>query len=258
MRVLRIVVLVVCGYVLPAGAAERRISLSFDIYSAGLHALHIDLGAAIEGSRYMTTADVATQGFTDLMLRWRSRMVSTGRLVDGYARPAEHQRDGEWRFNRRVTRMTYAGDGNVAVVVEPEPEDDDRPPVALADRRNTVDLLSALTPALLDRRAADCDYGASVYDGRRRYDFRLERLGEEDLPATEYGSFQGQAMRCAVRLTPVAGFRTDDEESGLGFPQNLSVWLARDIDKDLTLPVRFQADFDVGALVGHLTKVAAD
>lgn len=258
MRFCVVTVLALCGLALPAAAAERRISLGFDIYGAGLHALHVDLGAVVDGDHYTATTDVVSQGLTDLILRWRSHQLSTGRLVEGRARPSEHRRDGEWRFSERHVRLTYTDDGNVAVEAVPPPAEDDRPPVPPAQRRNTADLLSALLPAMLDLGATDCRYGASVYDGRRRYDFRLEPVGEETLPKTEYGSFQGKAMHCTVRLTPIAGFRTEDEETGLGFPHNLSVWLARDAAQGLTLPVRFQADFDLGALVGHIVKVEAD
>ncbi len=158
MRFCGIVLLAVCGWTQTAATAERHVALSFDVYGAGLHVLHVDLAATIEGAGYTATADIASQGLTDLMLRWRSRMQSTGRLTDGHARPTEHRREGEWRLNQRRTRLTYAEDGSVDVEVVPPPEEDDRPPVPPAQRRNTADLLSALVPALVDERAANCRF----------------------------------------------------------------------------------------------------
>jgi len=77
------------------------------------------------------------------------------------------------------------------------------------------------------------------------------------LKPQEYGSFSGPALHCRIAVTPVAGFREDGaEESGLGLPKAVSVWLAADATVDLVVPVRFEADFPLGTVIGHVTGVS--
>jgi hypothetical protein len=244
---------------LPSTAAKAQAKLAFEMYAGGLHALQAELTLDIDGAAYRARSRIATRGFLDFLARWHAEQETVGELRDGSARPRLHTRDSEWHFDRRRSRLEYDGQGGVTVSVNPPPEDDDRPPVPAALRRNTVDLLSLLVrTAVQSDPATACSGDAAVYDGRRRYDVAFTVAGEEVLKPQAYGSFSGTALHCRVAVTPVAGFRADaGEESGLGMPKDVSVWLTAEAALGLVVPVRFEADFPLGTVIGHLTDVSA-
>lgn len=248
-----------CALALPAEAQARRVGLAFDMYAGGLHALAADIVMELADDRYRARSTIATRGFLDFLTRWHARQESIGSLAGGGVHPSLHTRDSEWRFERRFTRMQYDASGDVSVTVEPPPEQDERPPVPPELRRGTVDLLSVLVKAALAADpAAACRDGAAIYDGRRRYDVVFAAAGEEVLPPQAYGSYAGPALLCRVSVTPVAGFRGEsEEESGLGMPAGVSIWLAAHDAAGLVVPVRFEAEFGIGFVIGHLTGVEA-
>ena len=255
----RVYLVLLCMVALPMSAQARQVSISYDMFAGGLHALTATLTITRSSPEYAIRAELDTQGFIDFLVRWRSEQRSEGALRDHRAVPNLHTRDGEWRFQNRSTRLTYQADGDVEATIEPPPEADDRTPVSPAQRRGTIDLLSLVVQgAYAPDAATACQGKAEIFDGRRRYDVGFTAAGWVDLKPQEYGSFGGKALHCRVQLTPVAGFRPDtEEETGLGLPEGISVWLTDDANTGIVVPVRFEAEIPFGRLIGHVTKVAA-
>ena len=68
-----------------------------------------------------------------------------------------------------------------------------------------------------------CDRLAKVYDGRKRFDLRFEPTGTVRLRRGGKGRYEGEAHRCKMTLTKVAGYRPKDRGADEG---DLYVYLA--------------------------------
>jgi hypothetical protein len=86
--------------------------------------------------------------------------------------------------------------------------------------------------------------------------------GKEILPPSKYSSFEGEALRCTIKVVPVAGFKQKDNKRGWMAVQNHTeahhklptLWLARMKNSTQIVPVRMEIASDYGSVVAHLSK----
>jgi len=91
------------------------------------------------------------------------------------------------------------------------PVDADRIPVTDAQRRGVFDPMTASllrVPGTGDPVSAEaCHAGAPIFDGRMRYDLKLDFKRMEMVKADK--GYHGPAVVCAVYFSPVAGYIPD-------------------------------------------------
>ena len=103
--------------------------------------------------------------------------------------------------------------GNVKeFAIDPEPPvDPDRIPVTDAHRRGVYDPMTGSmlrVPGTGDLMSPDaCRAGAGIFDGRMRYDLKLDFKRMETVKAEK--GYHGPVVVCAVYFTPVAGYIPD-------------------------------------------------
>ena len=103
--------------------------------------------------------------------------------------------------------------GNIKeFAIEPEPPvDPDRLPITDAHRRGVYDPMTGSllrvpgTGEVLTPEA--CHTGAAVFDGRMRYDLKLDFKRMETVRAEK--GYQGPVVVCSIYFTPVAGYIPD-------------------------------------------------
>jgi Protein of unknown function (DUF3108) len=96
--------------------------------------------------------------------------------------------------------------------IEPEPPvDADRLPVTEAHRRGVYDPMTGAmikVPGTSDVLSPDsCRTGAGIFDGRMRYDLKLDFKRMETVKAEK--GYHGPVVVCALYFTPVAGYIPD-------------------------------------------------
>src|SRR5262249_31572256 len=126
-----------------------------------------------------------------------------------------------------------------------------------------------LTATLLLMQAAQntqkCEGSFPVFDGKRRFNVTLQDKGMENVPQSDYSSFSGEALKCTLKVEPVAGFKEKDKKRGWMAVQSHTeerkkpptLWLARVDEAGPVVPVRMEIASDYGAVVAHLTKTRA-
>src|SRR5713101_2310765 len=103
--------------------------------------------------------------------------------------------------------------GNVKeYVIEPEPPvEPERLPVTDAQRRGVYDPMTGSmlrVPGSGDSLSPDaCRAGAAIFDGRMRYDLKLDFKRMETVKAEK--GYHGPVVVCAIYFTPVAGYIPD-------------------------------------------------
>lgn len=134
----------------------------------------------------------------------------------------------------------------------------DRIPIHANHRREVVDPLSAFVfPVEGDGelvQAASCNRTLRVYDGRARYDIALTYGRTEELRIRDY---EGPALICQARYTPVAGHRRlSAAESAQYQYRDMEAWLVPVRGSRVLVLYRMQVGTGVGRFSIQATRLS--
>lgn len=234
----------------PAGAADSTLALHYDVRYGPLRLLTIQTTSMLGDTHYRMRSEMQTTGPIGYVFPWKARSESEGVRSAGTLRPQRHRSDGRFRGESRVVEIAYADDGEVRARIEPPPENDARDAVPEALQRATLDPLTASLASLL----ANCSGTLPVFDGRRRYDLRLEELPPAQLEKSRRRLYAGPARRCRATVEARAGFwRTDPRDSET--PTTLDFWIAAPSPGVSPVPVYLELSGERGTLTIDLTDV---
>ena len=195
---------------LPA-AAQGRLEAHYEASLAGIAVGKGTWGIEITDDYYSASAQGGTAGLLKAFAGGTGSGSVQGRIVNGVLVPGVYTATVNSKKSETI-RISLAN-GNVReFAIEPEPPvDAERILVTEAHKKGVVDpMTSSLvrvpgTGELLGPEA--CRSGASVFDGRLRYDIRLDFKRMETVKADK--GYHGPAVVCAIYFTPVAGYIPD-------------------------------------------------
>jgi hypothetical protein len=246
---------------LPAQSAEPdRVLLRYELYGSGIHALTSSMDLELRPDRYAVELTANTRGTIGFLFPWTSIVRSDGAAAAQSLRPRLHEMTSNWRGEQRSVFLEYDGAGGFAARrVVPQAKDEDREPVADVLAAGTVDLLTAVVEIMRRIGAGQsCNQTVSVFDGRRRYNLLSNDRGWEQIKGSSYSAYSGQALACALRVQPVAGFwrkrqrRWAGAEGSEGQTSVATLWFAPVGQSPVPVPVRLKIDSPFGDFVGHL------
>ncbi|MBX3024376.1 DUF3108 domain-containing protein [bacterium] len=227
----RLVLALLLVPLLPGPTSATGVTLEYDVLYGPLQVMTLRSTARFAPAGYETSTQVRTVGLAGVLFPWTADANTVGRRGDGGLLPLRHRAHGEYRGSERSVALDYGADGAVQAVIAPPPEADDRQPVPDAERRATIDPLTATLTAVQD----GCRGILRVFDGRRRYDLALADQGESELPAAT-PAYRGRAQHCQAQVTPRTGFwqatAQHDER-----PAQLDVWIAAPTPDVMRVPV---------------------
>lgn len=195
---------------LPA-AAQGKLEAHYEASLAGIAVGKGTWGIEITDDYYSASAQGATAGLMKAFAGGTGSGGAQGRIVNGALVPQSYVATMSSKKSETI-RINLAN-GNIRdFTIEPEPPvDADRIVVTEAHKKGVVDpMTSSLvrvpgTGELLGPDA--CRGGSSVFDGRLRYDLKLEFKRMETVKAEK--GYHGPAVVCAIYFTPVAGYIPD-------------------------------------------------
>ncbi|MBV8924203.1 MAG: DUF3108 domain-containing protein [Bradyrhizobium sp.] len=184
-------------------------------YEASLAGIPVGKGAwnvEIGDDSYAAAASGGTTGLLKTIANGSGTGAAQGRIVNGALVPQAYQASTTTSKKSETIHITLAN-GNVKEFgIEPEPPvDADRIPVTDAHKKGVFDpMTSSLLRVpgngeVLSPEA--CRNGAAVFDGRMRYDLKLDFKRMETVRADK--GYYGPAVVCAVYFTPIAGYIPD-------------------------------------------------
>lgn len=236
-------------------SAARVLDLTYDVYLGGLHIFTFDVDMNLQPDRYRVTAEGETRGMMDWLYAWDVRLAAEGSDEDGRIAPHRYVVESAWQSEQRSLELGFAAEGRYELQrdppPEPDPDVDSRLPESLPP--GIVDPLSlALAASRSLAETGRCDQTLPVFDGQRRYDLFVRHVDTAILPPSDYSIYDGPAVRCSFRVERISGFRKDRRQGqDDGAPPLL--WVA-EIRADLPpLPVRYEGQIALGAIVVHLT-----
>jgi len=177
---------------IPVGKGSWTIEIGDDVFSASAQGGSAGLLKAFSGG----SGSGASQG----------RVVNGALVSSAYVATTTTQKKSE------TIRLTMANGGVKDFSIDPVPPvDADRIAVTDAHRKNVLDPMTGSmirVPGTGEVLTPDaCRTGTGVFDGRLRYDLKLDFKRMETVKA-EHG-YHGPAVVCAIYFTPVAGYIPD-------------------------------------------------
>jgi Protein of unknown function (DUF3108) len=184
-------------------------------YEATLAGIPVGKGAwtiDISDDQFSAAASGGTAGLLKAFAGGTGTGAAQGRVVNGALVSTNYSASTTTSKKTEVIRMILSG-GNVREYgIEPEPPvDPERIPITDAHRRGVFDPMTGSmlrVPGSGDPLSPEaCRTGAAIFDGRMRYDLKLDYKRMETVRAEK--GYQGPVVVCAVYFSPIAGYIPD-------------------------------------------------
>ena len=184
-------------------------------YEASLAGIPVGRGAwtiEIGDDAFSASAHGGTAGLLKAFAGGTGTGASQGRVVNGALVASSYTATTATSKKSETIRLALVNGTVKEFSIEPEPPvDPDRIVVTDAHRKNVYDPMTGSmlrVPGAAEVLSPEaCRTGAGIFDGRLRYDLKLDFKRMENVKADR--GYHGPAVVCAVFFTPVAGYIPD-------------------------------------------------
>jgi hypothetical protein len=209
-------------------AAQGRLEAKYEASLAGIPVGKGGWTIDISDDAYSAAAQGGTSGLLKAFAGGSGTGASAGRVVAGSLVPSTYTATTTSSKKSEAIKMVLTSGYVKEFSIEPEPPvDPERLAITDAHRRNVLDPMTGSllrVPGTGDVLAADsCRTGTAIFDGRMRYDLKLDYKRMENVKAEK--GYHGQAIVCALYFTPVSGYIPDRAAiKYLAAQRNIEVW----------------------------------
>jgi hypothetical protein len=193
-------------------AAQGRLDARYEATLAGIPVGKGTWTIEITDDGFAAAATGGTAGLLKAFAGGSGTSASQGRVVNGSLVGTSYVATMTSAKKSETIRMTLAN-GNVReFTIEPAPPvDPDRLPVTDAQRRSAFDPMTGAllhVPGTGEVLTPDaCRIGAPIFDGRMRYDLKLDFKRMETVKSEK--GYRGPVVVCAIYFAPVSGYIPD-------------------------------------------------
>ncbi len=208
---------------------------------------------ALGEERYEIEGSGESQGALAFFFPWKGSARTVGKTTsDGYS-VSRHDSEGSYKDKtRRTTVLWTVNEPLPTLEAEPQPDLSEVTPVPEAETADTADPFTVLISTLDKLEQGDpCEAEARVWDGRRRYDLKIEHIGESELSPDRPWAYSGAAIGCRLTYTPIGGFRRESEWKDKQDEISRVIWVGR-LPNEQLVPVRIELSAPIGNFVGRL------
>jgi hypothetical protein len=198
---------------LPDGAqAQGRLDAKYEATLAGIPVGKGTWTIDVADDQFTAAAAGGTAGLMKAFAGGSGTSASQGKVVNGALVATGYAASTMTSKKSETIRMALVNGYIKEFVIDPEPPvDPDRLPVSDAQRHGVYDPMTGAmlrVPGTGDVMAPDsCRTGAAIFDGRMRYDLKLDFKRMESVKAEK--GYQGPVLVCALYFTPVSGYIPD-------------------------------------------------
>jgi len=217
---------------------------------------NITISAWLHDETYAGAANFRAGG----LLRWfdDTDIVAS---TTGYRTGDDGRALSPWRYEHinhasgtnRTVGINFA-DGMAVPDVNPPFGSMGEPPASDAERQGAYDPVTVMLNLMLSQPQGErpCEGRLPVFDGKARYDLRLEAGAME---RGALNGYRGQALRCRAYLEPVSGYDEGKRPTPEDIARLINIWLAQ--MEGAWVPVRFRARTRIGDINIVATRVYA-
>jgi hypothetical protein len=249
--------LVMPGAVFAQDTADVRVVATYSssvlIFKVG----EITLTAEVAADGYSATTHIEAAGLAALFTDFDIEAGITGaRTRDGLRPLAYHHVE---RTGDKVRRVDIDFSEPIAQsLAEPPFGSLGVPPANEEQRRNVIDPISSLfllSEVTNDRGGDICSGTVPVFDGKARYNLRLESAGTERIRTH---AWRGDALVCHAWYEPIAGYDPEDYPSESELRHPLILWLAAFEDGAFYMPVRLHTRAGFGGITIEAREIEVE
>ncbi|MFL6837059.1 MAG: DUF3108 domain-containing protein [Bradyrhizobium sp.] len=195
-----------------AVSAQGRLDAHYEATLSGIPVGKGSWTIEIGDDAFSASAQGGTAGLMKAFSGGTGSGASQGRVVNGALVASNYTATTATAKKSETIRLGLANGNIKEFSIDPEPPvDADRIPVSEAQRKGVFDPMTGSmlrVPGTADLMSPDsCRTGAGIFDGRMRYDLKLDYKRIETVKAEK--GYHGPALVCAIYFTPVAGYIPD-------------------------------------------------
>ncbi len=196
----------------PSAFAQGKLEAHYEATLAGIPVGKGAWTIDISDDQFSAAASGGTSGLLKTFAGGSGTGASQGRVVNGALVATNYSASTTTSKKTENIRIVLSGGNVKEYAIEPEPPlDPDRLPVTEAHRRGVYDPMTGSmlrVPGTGEPLSPEaCRTGASVFDGRMRYDLKLDFKRMETVKAEK--GYRGPVVVCAIYFTPIAGYIPD-------------------------------------------------
>jgi uncharacterized protein DUF3108 len=241
-----------------AAMAQGHLDARYEATLAGIPvgkgAWTIDIG----DDQFSASASGGTAGLLKAFSGGSGAGAAQGRVVNGSLVSTNYTASTTTSHKSETIHMTLANGTVKEYGIDPEPPvDPDRLPITDAHRHGVFDPMTGSmlrVPGNADPLSPEaCHTGAPVFDGRMRYDLKLDFKRMETVKA-EHG-YEGPVVVCAIYFTPVAGYIPDRPViKYLAGQRNMEIAFAPILGTRILVPFRMKIPTPLGSAMLEATQ----
>jgi Protein of unknown function (DUF3108) len=230
-------------------------------YEATLAGIPVGRGAwniDISEDQYSASAVGGTAGLLKTFASGTGSSTAQGRVVNGALISANYTASTTTSKKTEAIRMVLSNGAIKEYAIEPEPPvDPDRIPVTEAHRKGVFDPMTGAmlrVPGTADPLGPEaCHAGTSIFDGRMRYDLKLDFKRMEAVKAEK--GYQGPVVVCAIYFSPIAGYIPDRPViKYLAAARNMEIAFAPVLGTRILVPFRMVIPTPLGVAMLEATQ----
>jgi hypothetical protein len=250
------------GVVFACGAqpasAQGKLEAQYEATLAGIPVGRGAWNIDISDDQFSASAVGGTSGLLKTFASGSGSGSAQGRVVNGALVPNNYSASTSTSKKTEAIHMLLANGAIKEFVIEPEPPvDPDRIPVTDAQRRNVLDPMTGSmlrVPGTADPLSPEaCRAGTSIFDGRMRYDLKLDFKRMETVRAEK--GYQGPVVVCAIYFAPIAGYIPDRPViKYLAAARNIEIAFAPVLGTRILVPFRMVIPTPLGVAMLEATQ----
>jgi hypothetical protein len=196
----------------PSAFAQGKLDARYEATLAGIPVGKGAWTIDIADDAFSAAASGGTSGLLKAFAGGSGTGAAQGRVVNGALVSTNYSATTTTSKKSEAIRIVMSNGNVKEYAIEPEPPvDPDRLPITDAHRRGVYDPMTGSmlrVPGSGDPLSPEaCRTGAAIFDGRMRYDLKLDFKRMETVRAEK--GYHGPVVVCAVYFSPVAGFIPD-------------------------------------------------
>ncbi len=241
-----------------AASAQGRLDAHYEATLAGIPVGKGSWAIEILDDTFSAAAQGGTSGLLKAFAGGSGTGAAQGRVVNGALVATNYQATTTSSKKSEAIHMVLANGSVKEFGIDPEPPvDPDRVVVTDAHRRNVFDPMTGSmlrVPGTSDPLSPEaCHTGAAIFDGRLRYDLKLDFKRMETVKAEK--GYAGPVVVCAVYFSPVAGYIPDRPViKYLSAQRNMEIAFAPVLGTRILVPFRMVIPTPLGVAMLEATQ----
>jgi hypothetical protein len=238
--------------------AQGKLEAHYEATLAGIPVGKGSWAIDISDDQFSAAAAGGTSGLLKAFAGGSGTGAAQGRVVNGALVSTNYSATTTTSKKSEAIRMVLANGAIKEYVIEPEPPvDPDRLPVTDAHRKGVFDPMTGAmirVPGTSDPVGPEaCRGGNAVFDGRMRYELKLDFKRMETVKAEK--GYHGPVVVCAVYFVPVSGYIPDRAViKYLTAQRNMEIAFAPIAGTRIVVPFRMTIPTPLGTAVLEATQ----